>query len=532
MIFLAVLMFGLVSAETNTSIMYGENSSGSIVPLQIDDDGQLKISLSFMNITVGSISATGNLSLGEKITFGFGEAIDNIVDGWVRVTGALNVTSGNFSLGGKLLSNEGGVLTWGGTEVTTNVSVLYAENSSGSPTTLKIDDTGSLKMHVSSVVSNVWQIVGGITQLVNAGNVNISGNLNVSGMIIGEANGVGIGSDISTDDNYTLTSADRNRLVILNGSAGGHTNFTLPAGTDGEIYRILNDAEYTLTIKPTGTDAVWNSGNGYGIDLPDKGTMVELRYSSSRGKWDILQKTGGKVLIEGLVLHEPMNQLNVFESSASTYSSINDKTVRHAGTGLADLQVLNDPNAYKFSPACFIFDGTGDYIEYRDSPDWDIFGTQTGHKTVAGWIYTTTVGATSDAICGTKIDGSNYWTLYRTVDTFRLIYVYAGGANIDIATAAASLSVNTWHHVAMILSGADIGLYIDGVQLQYSATWTGGLETTSPFYVGADTDAINTWTGRMQDLHISYNNPYGANPNSGSTDSFTLPAAPFVGVMN
>jgi len=41
------------------------------------------------------------LNLGEKITFALGEIIDNIVDGWVRVTGGLNVT-GDVVVGGDI----------------------------------------------------------------------------------------------------------------------------------------------------------------------------------------------------------------------------------------------------------------------------------------------------------------------------------------------------------------------------------------------------------------------------------------------
>ncbi len=48
-----------------------------------------------------NINITGNLTLGQKITFAFGEIIDNIVDGWIRVTGSLNVTE-NVSVGGIL----------------------------------------------------------------------------------------------------------------------------------------------------------------------------------------------------------------------------------------------------------------------------------------------------------------------------------------------------------------------------------------------------------------------------------------------
>ena len=41
---------------------------------------------------IGNMNLTGNLTLGEKITFAFGEIIDNLVDGWITITGSLNVT--------------------------------------------------------------------------------------------------------------------------------------------------------------------------------------------------------------------------------------------------------------------------------------------------------------------------------------------------------------------------------------------------------------------------------------------------------
>ncbi|KKK59692.1 hypothetical protein LCGC14_3031850, partial [marine sediment metagenome] len=41
---------------------------------------------------IGDGNFTGNLILGEKITFTLGEIIDNIVDGWITITGNLNVT--------------------------------------------------------------------------------------------------------------------------------------------------------------------------------------------------------------------------------------------------------------------------------------------------------------------------------------------------------------------------------------------------------------------------------------------------------
>lgn len=44
-----------------------------------------------------------NLTLGQKLTFALGEILDNIVDGWIRITGSLNVT-GNVTIGGGVLT--------------------------------------------------------------------------------------------------------------------------------------------------------------------------------------------------------------------------------------------------------------------------------------------------------------------------------------------------------------------------------------------------------------------------------------------
>ncbi len=45
---------------------------------------------------IGDGNFTGNMTIGNKLTFSFGEFIDNLVDGWLRITGNLNVT-GNIT---------------------------------------------------------------------------------------------------------------------------------------------------------------------------------------------------------------------------------------------------------------------------------------------------------------------------------------------------------------------------------------------------------------------------------------------------
>lgn len=67
----------------------------------VNINGTLKLNNNF--------TTTGNITLGEKIVFGLGEMIDNIVDGWLRITGNLNIT-GNTSMQGNLDINSNNIV--------------------------------------------------------------------------------------------------------------------------------------------------------------------------------------------------------------------------------------------------------------------------------------------------------------------------------------------------------------------------------------------------------------------------------------
>ncbi len=107
---------------------------GSILNIYLNvshnDSGQLRndtvSSLQIVNDTIvdDDISDLTNLTLGQKITFAFGEIIDNIVDGWITITGGLRVEGkGNFS-GTIYINNGTDVATLGGGS-STNISDYY-----------------------------------------------------------------------------------------------------------------------------------------------------------------------------------------------------------------------------------------------------------------------------------------------------------------------------------------------------------------------------------------------------------------------
>lgn len=142
-----------------------------------NSDDSLTIITDKINITEGNIKTTGNLTIAEKITFGFGEIIDNIADGFLRVTGNLNVTgntlvsgtiqAGSFVGGGSLLT---GLVVFKNENFTARLNVENASlwNASGNNLILK-ELTGSVG-------------IGTITpgqKLHVEGSANISTTLNV-----------------------------------------------------------------------------------------------------------------------------------------------------------------------------------------------------------------------------------------------------------------------------------------------------------------------------------------------------------------
>ena len=68
----------------------------------------------------------GNLTLTKKITFSLGEIIDNIVDGWVKVTGSLNIT-GDIEFNGEI-NGSGNITTIG--NITTTSNFCFTANCS------------------------------------------------------------------------------------------------------------------------------------------------------------------------------------------------------------------------------------------------------------------------------------------------------------------------------------------------------------------------------------------------------------------
>ncbi len=208
-----------ISESLNRENMYEVsvlNITGNLT-IGNDDADALTVTTGRLNISDGNIISGGNLTLAEKITFGLGSVIDNIINGWLRINAKLNVT-GNASIGN---------------------GVLFVDNTSGM---VGIGTTNPV--NALTVVGDVSAFGSLNATYINATQIRQNGNL---------VQTVESAFNLGNVSNYTqyIRSSDFNL-----GNISNFTNFPL------SNFQLANVSNNTLVKGDNATLALWNvSGN-------------------------------------------------------------------------------------------------------------------------------------------------------------------------------------------------------------------------------------------------------------------------------
>jgi hypothetical protein len=192
------------------------------------------------------------------------------------------------------------------------------------------------------------------------------------------------------------------------------------------------------------------------------------------------------------------------------------------------LTLVGSPSVQRFSPfaptsaystsvigGSGFFDGSGDYLSLADNAalQWS-----TGDFCVEAWIYPSSVSGSKAIVCkGTNNTGTFDLGLY--------------GAKIELYTTAlvfsssASLSANTWTHVAVTRSGTTLRCFINGA-LDTTVTSSYNFNNAGTFYVGVyGSGSVNYFNGYMSDVRC-------VKGSAVYTSAFTPPTAPLTSITN
>ncbi len=179
----------------------------------------------------------------------------------------------------------------------------------------------------------------------------------------------------------------------------------------------------------------------------------------------------------------------------------------HAVTANGSAQISTAES--KLGSASAYFDGTGDYLSIPDSVDWN-FGS--GDFTIDTWVRYNATGPWQCLASQYGGVGEASWRLIQTESASwsnRIAFMYSvNGTSWDHSNLAISSgfvpSNDTWYHVAVVRNGADLRLFVDGVQqgVTYNIGTKVIFNSTYSLQV-ASSNSQSTLNGYLDELRIS-----------------------------
>lgn len=135
---------------------------------------------------------------------------------------------------------------------------------------------------------------------------------------------------------------------------------------------------------------------------------------------------------------------------------------------------------------CVIFSDSADYS--MGSSDW----------TMEVWVRQTSNAENMEIASHRDAGGSQPFWLFRlnTDGTVRFYFLNSGSQLITDVTTTNSISLNTWHHVAVVRSSGSVAIYIDGVASGSGTNLSTAYEDPAgDFALGVGTDAATAASG-------------------------------------
>jgi len=146
--------------------------------------------------------------------------------------------------------------------------------------------------------------------------------------------------------------------------------------------------------------------------------------------------------------------------AAGSRTIVDSSASSKAVTAMGDAQISTAQS--KFGGSSIALDGAGDYLRIPNSSDFNFGG---GNFTIEGFFYKTANNANTSRIWNP--DGDYYDGVNMNVDGAGVLAVYVSttGTNWSYsAPAIATLANGRWYHLAVVRSGGNVYVFVDGVR--------------------------------------------------------------------
>ncbi|MBL7070810.1 MAG: S8 family serine peptidase [Candidatus Omnitrophica bacterium] len=213
-------------------------------------------------------------------------------------------------------------------------------------------------------------------------------------------------------------------------------------------------------------------------------------------------------------------------STTFTDSSDSDHTLTANGSAQIDTAEK------KFGTASLLLNGTSDYLTAPDSPDWDIFTSNSDDWTIDLWINLANVGR-DHTLVSQRSGYYDYWILVLSYN--QKLKFMAQDSSLEVFSQSNALSIfDSWHHVAFCKVGTKFAYYLDGQQVSYKE-FDHSYNIAAPLTSGANYHPGKGWqdfaSGNMDEIRISHSNYFNASPDSGLTDTIPVDTVEYDGTL-
>ena len=255
------------------------------------------------------------------------------------------------------------------------------------------------------------------------------------------------------------------------------------------------------------------------------GPPITVSGTSASGMFSIVEavldkQAGNFPAYVPIVVAEPQFNLTSLLLHGDGSNSANNNTFLDASTNAFAITRNGTPTQGTFSPFSQTgwsnyFNGSTDYLTLPYNSALDL--TQVSIFTLEAWVYCTAFASVQNTIMGNRRSGGTGWE-FRINPAGTVTYYHTGGASI---TSSATISLNTWNHIAAVRNGSTLYVCVNGVVT--SGAISNGTATTNIPAIGVESTTGDYHYGYISNLRIL----------SGTalyTTTFTPPTAPLTAV--
>lgn len=288
------------------------------------------------------------------------------------------------------------------------------------------------------------------------------------------------GADVILDSTTTMTTGSWNHVAVVR--SGSTLSVYHNGNRINQATSISNFTDASTALQIGRTNTLADDINGYICDARVvKGTAV---YSGTT----YTVPTAPLTNIANTSLLCNFTNAQIYDAdAANVLETVGDAKVNTA--------------IKKFGAGSIAFDGTGDYLAAKMTPDMT-FGS--GDMTIECWVYPTTISGT-DTIFDTRVSGAYGNDSFTFQLNGGVVQTFAGSYSSATPVAnAVAIVANTWTHIAFSRASGVNKIFINGTEIVNNTnSWNQTYTATNQFYIGQTIGIDRPFHGYIDDLRIS-----------------------------